>query len=180
MAVQCINASDICDGRQQCSNGMDEAGCCQPGHFRCPIHWGNISPRVIDRESSVCLSPRMTCDGIIDCPGGEDESEALCRSEVDSHMPGQPDPCPEQGYVAAGIKCCVPSQYICDGHADCLDGADERNCSNGMKFFLLLHVLTSIVFKVSSSSSSSSSVCMYCTVSRPTEHIQQCNLHAHM
>ena len=58
----------------------------------------------------------MVCDGILDCPDGEDE-----HSCTGHHCPGR--------LMCKGLQICVDSKYICDGIVDCLlYGDDEIHC----------------------------------------------------
>ena len=58
----------------------------------------------------------MVCDGILDCPDGEDEHDC-----TDYHCPGR--------LMCRGLQICVDSKYICDGVVDCLlYGDDELHC----------------------------------------------------
>ena len=61
----------ICDGKKDCTNGADEAGC--PDRFYC-------SP-----NSSVdWVSPEKLCDHVKDCPNGQDECETCDMGSLSS------------------------------------------------------------------------------------------------
>ena len=73
--------------------------------FQCPSHF-----KCMD---SYCIPTRMVCDGIRDCPSGEDETSCdqfSCRGYVkckDSHQ-------------------CIHLNDICDGIVHCLDHMDDE------------------------------------------------------
>ena len=73
--------------------------------FQCPSHF-----KCLD---SYCIPTRMVCDGIPDCPAGEDETSCdhfSCRGYVkckDSHQ-------------------CIHLNDICDGVVQCLDHMDDE------------------------------------------------------
>ena len=75
-----------------------------------------LCPGMFKCRQSYCIDIVAICDGIIDCPGSEDESMCL-----DLHCP-------------AMIKCraetkCVPTWKVCDGVFDCtLNKDDEAAC----------------------------------------------------
>lgn len=54
----------VCDGTPQCSDGLDEEHCCQPGQFQC--------------RNGVCIAGRSICDGWDDCADGTDELSSVC------------------------------------------------------------------------------------------------------
>lgn len=64
----------VCDGTPQCSDGLDEEHCCQPGQFQC--------------RSGVCIAGRSICDGWDDCADGSDELSPVC---ADPHNPHRQD-----------------------------------------------------------------------------------------
>lgn len=110
---QCIQPSQLCDGKPQCSGGDDEHDCdkytCLPSQFKCP---GNGTTQ------AYCISVASRCDGHKDCTvGGEDELN-----------------CPPKTCPANQFKCnnsrCIPDVWTCDGDNDCFDGSDEPpNCA---------------------------------------------------
>ena len=55
----------------------------------------------------------MVCDGILDCPDGEDEHNC-----TGYHCPGR--------LMCKGLQICVDSKYICDGIVDCLLYDDDE------------------------------------------------------
>ncbi|KAI8767780.1 G-protein coupled receptor GRL101 [Biomphalaria glabrata] len=77
-------------------------------------------------ESS--LSYNYVCDGILDCPNGEDEQ--VCNYDFEDLMN-----CRKRGYFICrypnvhGLKCIAKSQ-LCDMIEDCPDGSDETNCDD--------------------------------------------------
>ena len=64
---------------------------------------------------SYCIPTRKICDGIVDCPVGEDE--ANCDRYI----------CP--GHMrCSGVTYCVPPHEICDGISHCPQQDDEKYC----------------------------------------------------
>lgn len=72
----CIDPEKVCDGLPHCRDNEDEADCgqeqaeappaCAAGDFAC--------------DDGGCIPRDWVCDGrYLDCEGGEDESDALCR-----------------------------------------------------------------------------------------------------
>ncbi len=62
LGYYCIPFRYVCNGLWECPGGMEENNCyirsC-PGLFKC-------------LNSVICISPESLCDGIIDCPYGDD------------------------------------------------------------------------------------------------------------
>ncbi|KAM9456166.1 transmembrane protease serine 2 isoform 1-T1 [Clarias gariepinus] len=66
-------------------------------------------------QSNTCVRSSQWCDGVTDCPKGEDEAQCL------------------YGVCTLGRKCgqnnkCVLSSQWCDGVTDCPEGEDEAQC----------------------------------------------------
>ncbi|KAK0423803.1 hypothetical protein QR680_008338 [Steinernema hermaphroditum] len=77
-----------------------------------------------------CIPYDETCDGVPECPNGEDESLDYCADRL----------CRE-GYFACGNGRCIPNAKRCDkfndcgryeDEVDCTCGKDEFRCHNGM------------------------------------------------
>ncbi|ESN93590.1 hypothetical protein HELRODRAFT_193978, partial [Helobdella robusta] len=92
------------------------------------------------KHSGVCLKnvPRITCDGLIDCPPGEDETDC---DAVNFDMYGG-DEDYDRGYSGVERSCllwgghwcavsqtCIPASKKCDGVFHCSDYSDELECS---------------------------------------------------
>jgi len=72
-------------------------GDCKPGFYNC------------NNTKNLCIPKRYRCDGLPDCPGGDDESEFPCGI----------DPC--KGKISCPdlhFRCIDPSEYCCDPEVD--------------------------------------------------------------
>ncbi|CAL4120395.1 unnamed protein product, partial [Meganyctiphanes norvegica] len=109
---ECYKKFQRCNGKTNCHNGVDEAYCnCGRNQSRC-------SP-----NSAYCYDPlTQRCDGVLVCPGGEDEMDCgRCGSQgglVGVHM-----------IACSNGEECYSSTKRCDGVSECRDGSDEHNCS---------------------------------------------------
>ncbi|VDD76094.1 unnamed protein product [Mesocestoides corti] len=63
-------------------------------------------------SETVCVPSAEICDGIEQCPNGEDENLATCA------------------ILNEGTSNCLPFAKFCDGVPDCLSGFDEDRCGN--------------------------------------------------
>ena len=77
-------------------------GPCPQGYFRCS-------------EGGSCFELPFRCNGVNDCPGGEDE--AACTEYT----------CPGM-YRCRGSKICLGVDKLCDGIRECPQSDDERFC----------------------------------------------------
>ena len=111
--LQCYNSSAICH--------YDHIGgvmaYCEDGSH---LGWGSKCHFIECRNHfkcvmSYCIPTRKVCDGVIDCPVGEDE--ANCDRYI----------CP--GHMrCSGVTYCVPAHEICDGISHCPRQDDEKYC----------------------------------------------------
>ena len=88
-----------------CENGDHLKGCTSQSDVQCS--------GTFKCYQSYCIPVHMVCDGILDCPYGDDESH-----------------CPIQ-YCQNMLHCedmCVHPNEICDGINQCKDGQDELLC----------------------------------------------------
>lgn len=65
-------------------------------------------------SSTKCLKGNLVCNGVKDCPNGEDEEDCV-------------DTCNEDEFSC--VDYCMPKSVLCNGVRDCPDGSDERRCS---------------------------------------------------
>ena len=112
---QCYNASAICHYDHShgvmahCEDGshLGSGSLCQ--YVECPQHY--------KCSRSYCIPSHKVCDGVIDCPTGDDEGSCL-----DYKCPGH--------MRCSGVHFCVPPHEVCDGLTHCPRQDDEKFCQN--------------------------------------------------
>ncbi|XP_065322658.1 SCO-spondin-like [Gordionus sp. m RMFG-2023] len=129
---QCIPGSKVCDKVQDCSNALDElAMFCPKIQPTPPPKFPTFSRCLIGQfacqYSDKCLPAEFVCNGIKDCPNGDDEIPERCFKKP---PPKMPQCFPNQFQCADGS--CIPGEYVCDGKNDCKFGKDElpQYCKN--------------------------------------------------
>ena len=135
---QCARFSDICDGTRNCANNEDEKLCrTKRSMYRTHFTftdlyrpWVFAKNHVSGKEKtdcisssehfvcpgSRCLTVNYYCNGVQDCPGGEDEGPH-CQ---DFLCPGF--------YRCRGSHACIHINQLCDGQAHCPLSDDEHFC----------------------------------------------------
>jgi len=139
-----VPLAQVCNGRDNCSDGSDEANCVQKcesrSDYRC-------------KDGQTCLPAGEVCDGRPDCPGGDDESTCAttecegfqCRDGscidadkkcdgaadcllAEDEAPGlcSPTRCDDTDYRCNDGSTCVKEAQVCDGDANCPGGDDEN------------------------------------------------------
>ncbi|XP_076462149.1 uncharacterized protein LOC143294656 [Babylonia areolata] len=136
---QCLPMEQRCDEVHQCYDRSDEAGCqyatstgylvtnhpqasvgmdregrlgvFYENYTRCPTYTHFQCPTP---QPYYCLPVYLRCNGVTDCPGGEDEEG--CESD-----------CPGYYRCHASSVCLHPS-HLCDGFLQCPDRDDEQLC----------------------------------------------------
>ncbi|XP_070177754.1 G-protein coupled receptor GRL101-like [Littorina saxatilis] len=140
---QCIPRQKMCDGPEDCADGSDERNCARERMDLIPqdpppalvyTRWQNWFGPTINTfvvmphkgrscpegffqcvEDDYCLEVQFRCNGVRDCPGGEDE--ARCG---EYSCPGM--------YRCRGSRVCYRANKLCDGRGDCPQHDDELFC----------------------------------------------------
>ncbi|KAM3179034.1 hypothetical protein ACTXT7_001433 [Hymenolepis weldensis] len=90
-------------------------------------------------SDTVCIPSTEICDGIIQCPGSEDENAKICeilnstslklpplRNE-ESIGPVSNESCPNNTFYCHNDAKCITFANVCDGAQDCLGNTDESS-----------------------------------------------------
>ncbi len=80
----CLPLHHVCDQDFDCPGGADEAGCarqaasrlCPKGSLRC-----RLDKPMENSSKVVCVSREYICDGVMQCPGGDDELFCSVRAD---------------------------------------------------------------------------------------------------
>ncbi|XP_072013063.1 uncharacterized protein [Amphiura filiformis] len=134
---KCLPKSKVCDGVPDCADGADEENC-EPATGECrdangnPINEGVSVPSSDPCEvNCFCLSGERIC-AAIGCLPPPDGAENCEPEYIDGECCPSYEHC-EGPCTWAEFQCdngvCVPITDVCDGHNDCIDFSDERNCN---------------------------------------------------
>ena len=128
---KCILKSWMCNGWDECGDSSDEQNCtvaCKTGYSHC------------SSNSSLCYDfIHGRCNGILDCPGGEDEQACGKLSSWFNFITHESN----WEFLFSALTCgnqlpcrtrggCYRAAQRCDGMNDCPDGSDEDGCDAGL------------------------------------------------
>ncbi|EGI57358.1 Serine protease nudel [Acromyrmex echinatior] len=97
---ECISKSAFCDGKVDCSNGVDEPVICSCAEYL------------------KLTMPERLCDGVRHCLDKTDESPEECQCTITSFKCN----------TESKNHTCISQDFVCDGDNDCPNGEDEMDC----------------------------------------------------
>jgi len=120
----CINSTDRCDAADSCEcpwcddqwNCPSFEGCLENGGFLCS---NSYLPGT--NQLWACIPAEWKCDGVWDCPSGEDEGSEYCNVGkcAGNHNLTYWYQCSDTGR-------CISISSVGNGEIDCVDGEDEN------------------------------------------------------
>ncbi|XP_065574873.1 uncharacterized protein LOC136036510 isoform X1 [Artemia franciscana] len=128
----CVPKRWVCDGTNHCLDNSDEINC---------RNWTCHTEDIKCRDTGVCMPKSWKCDGENDCADGSDEEECLrdvleaaddplVLNDDEDEDNVSTNTCPDGQLQCVLDSKCISFSQICDGKADCGDGADEQNCGS--------------------------------------------------
>ncbi|KAI5712730.1 hypothetical protein M8J75_010762 [Diaphorina citri] len=145
---QCIKPTELCDGVNQCPDGLDEAS------DLCAVRNEIIESDMNELQcaNKKCVSKLLYCDQKDDCGDGSDEPKD-CRTSCAAYMrlshpermcDGRRNCLDKSDEMGCGNACemknafrcktsalnntCISEELVCDGKSDCADDSDEASC----------------------------------------------------
>ncbi|XP_039947505.1 modular serine protease-like [Bactrocera tryoni] len=112
----CITGKTRCNQKQDCADNSDELPTiCQMTSIELNnAIRGQCGESEMQCKNGVCIDSDKLCDGIRDCPEGEDETLEKCA----------PFTCQSFAYRCA-YGACIEGKAACNGTVECHDGSDE-------------------------------------------------------
>jgi len=114
---RCIPDSQVCDGKDQCSDGSDEGRCqtCKESYVLKPFY-------PIGR-STICMMGPLSCVLVMLC-----YRCVQCLTWVGVGVAVVVQKCSALTYQCKSGVCISKMNPECDGQPDCEDASDEANC----------------------------------------------------